>query len=369
MNPEPGHRATEITPGEHDDSPPHLQLTQEAEPDFSAWQEPNGSGCHGFHSHLHDRDELAKDIACYYGMISCMDKYIGQIIDHLDALGLAENTLVVFTSDHGHYFGQHGLIAKGAFHYEDGLRVPMIARLPGRIPADHVSHSLQSLVDYAPTFLDYCGLDVPVAMTGLSQKQIWGRAGTDPSNGDESKARQHVIIENRHQPTTLHLKTMITERYKITLYYNRDYGEIYDLADEGRVDDPGPDEVDNLWSDAELRAQLTEAFLRAEMMKEEPLTDGPPSWGDASAICRTSQRRCTSKAAICVSSKSTSIRMRIATNSSTWHLRVDTAPSPGCTSNLWDDPAHREVRAEMVRALLFSRWGLEPLWMPRVSGA
>ena len=167
-------------PGEHVDSPPHLQLTQQADPDFSAWQEANGSGCHGFHSHLHDRDELAKDIACYYGMISCMDKYIGQIIEHLDELGLAENTLVVFTSDHGHYFGQHGLIAKGAFHYEDGIRVPMIARLPGRIPAGRLSHSLQSLVDYAPTFLDYCGLDIPADMTGISQRQVY--------DGDESRA-------------------------------------------------------------------------------------------------------------------------------------------------------------------------------------
>ena len=67
-----------VTPGEHADSPPHLQLTQQHDPDFSAWQEPNGSGCHGFHSHLHDRDELAKDIACYCGMVSCMDKYIGR---------------------------------------------------------------------------------------------------------------------------------------------------------------------------------------------------------------------------------------------------------------------------------------------------
>ena len=102
-----------------------------------------------------------KDVACYYGMISCMDKYIGLIIDRLDSLGLAENTLVVFTSDHGHYFGQHGLIAKGAFHYDDGIRVPMIARLPGRIPAGRVSQSLQSLVDYAPTLLDYCGRGHP----------------------------------------------------------------------------------------------------------------------------------------------------------------------------------------------------------------
>ena len=337
-------------PGEHDDSPPHLRLTQQPDPDFSAWQEVNGSACHGFHSHLHDRAELAKDIACYYGMISCMDQYIGQILDHLDALGLAENTLVVFTSDHGHYFGQHGLIAKGAFHYDDGLRVPMIARLPGRIPANRVCHRLQSLVDYAPTFLDYCGLDIPDDMTGVSQRTVW--------QGGDSQAREHVIIENRHQPTTLHLKTYIDERYKITLYFNRDYGEIYDL----RAD---PDELNNLWADEALRAQLTEAFLRAEMLKEEPMGAGLPL-PEASGRGRG------------LGVANTAMYLR-SCNERHWQINFDPRENrcelfdleadPGRSNNLWDEPAHRERRAEMARALLFSRWGLEPLWMPRVSGA
>ena len=329
------------TPGEHDNNPPHLQLTQTPNPDFSPWQEANGSGCHGFHSHLHDRQELAKDIACYYGMISCMDKYIGQIVDHLDQLGLAENTLVIFTSDHGHYFGQHGLIAKGAFHYDDGIKVPMIARLPGRIPAGRMSHSLQSLVDYAPTFLAYCDLDIPADMTGLSQEAVW--------NGDETHTREHVIIENRHQPTTLHLKTYIDDRYKITLYFDRDYGEIFDLRD-----DPG--EVHNLWADADLRAQLTEAFLRAEMLKEEPLSDASLSQPNKSAAmylksCNLRQRQINFDPA--------------AQRAELFDLTVD----PGRLNNLWDNADFSDLRGQMARALLFSRWGLEPLWMPRIAGA
>ena len=328
-------------PSEHLANPPHLQLTQQGNPDFSPWQEANGSGCHGFHSHLHDRDELAKDIACYYGMISCMDKYIGQIVDHLDRLGMAENTLVVFTSDHGHYFGQHGLIAKGAFHYDDGIRVPMIARLPGQIPAGQLSHSLQSLVDYAPTFLSYCGLDIPDEMTGINQEPIW--------NGDESSARQHVIIENRHQPTTLHLKTYVEERYKLTLYFDRDYGEIFDLRD-----DPG--ELNNLWSDVALRAELTEGMLHAEILKEEPL----------------------SEAALRLPNKSRAMTIK-SCNKGKYQINFDPlqglcelfniSVDPGRTQNLWDAPAHRDARADMVRRLLFSRWGLEPLWMPRIAGA
>ena len=336
-----------VRPGEHEaggrvdtaPSPPHLQLTQTAQPDFSAWQEANGSGCHGFHSHLHDRHDLAKDIACYYGMISCMDKYIGQIIDRLDELGLAEDTLVVFTSDHGHYFGQHGLIAKGAFHYDDGIRVPMIARLPGKIPAGQISHNLQSLVDYAPTFLSYCGIDIPEEMTGVDQRAVW--------NGDESKAREHIMVENRHQPTTLHLKTYIDDRYKLTLYFNRDYGEIYDLRD-----DPG--EVANLYADEVLRARLTEAMLRAEMRKEEPLGDDSLRHKSAAMYVKSCNVRHT--------------QINFDPVADRYEL-FDLAVDPARSDNLWDNAAYRDRRAEMTRALLFSRWGLEPLWMPRVSGA
>ncbi len=329
------------TPGEHDANPPHLQLTQQRDPDFSAWQEPNGSGCHGFHSHLHDRAELARDIACYYGMVSCMDHYIGSMLEQLDTLGMAENTLVVFTSDHGHYFGQHGLIAKGAFHYDDGLRVPLLARLPGRIPAGSSSQSLQSLVDFAPTFLDFCGLEAPADMTGISQRKNW--------QGDESGARRHVIIENRHQPTTLHLKTYVDARYKITLYFNRDYGEIFDLQA-----DPG--EQTNLWRDAQLRAELTERFLHAEMQKEEPLAAG----------------------ARALPHKSPAMYLK-SCNWRGWQLHFEPAQEryqlfnlvadPQKRKNLWDAPDCRQRRAELMRALLFSRWGLEPLAMPRIAGA
>jgi len=70
----------QVTPGEHDNNPPHFRMTQEARPDFSSWQEPDGNAMHGFHSHLRSRDELAKDIAVYYGMMSCLDKYVGAIL-------------------------------------------------------------------------------------------------------------------------------------------------------------------------------------------------------------------------------------------------------------------------------------------------
>jgi arylsulfatase A-like enzyme len=245
-----------ITPGEHDANPPHFAMTQQEKPDFSSWQEPGGNAMHGCHSHLVDRGDLARDIAVYYAMVSLMDKYIGAILAKLDELGLAEHTLVIFTTDHGHFFGQHGLTAKGPFHYHDMIKVPFIARMPGHVPAGRQTDALVSLVDVAPTFLGFAGLDVPRTMTGVDQHDVLV--------GARDKIRDHVIVENHHQPTTIHLKTYFDGRYKITVYYNRDYGELFDLQD-----DPG--EVRNLWNStqhAALKARLLLKFLHAEMGKE-----------------------------------------------------------------------------------------------------
>lgn len=244
-----------LTPGEHDRNPPHFRLTQQEQPDFSAWRETEW-GNHGFSSHLQDRDSLKRDLAIYYGMVSFVDREIGRILDAVDRLNLAANTLVVFTTDHGHLLGQHGLNAKGAFHYEDLIRVPMIVRCPEQETRGAVSQSLQSLVDYAPSFLDAAGLPVPGAMTGLSQLAVW--------RGDEPARRDHVLVENRHQPTKLHLRTYVDERYKITVYRGAEYGELFDLEA-----DPG--EVRNLWDDpaaAPRKAELLRRFVNAEMARE-----------------------------------------------------------------------------------------------------
>jgi len=253
-----------LVPGEHDRNPPHFGLTQEENPDFSYLAE-TGFGIHGYRSHHFyeygtkfrlTEDDRKKLVAVYYGMISMMDKYIGKILDKLDALGLAENTLVVFTTDHGHFFGQHGLQAKGGFHYEDLIKLPFIVRYPGKVPAGRRSSAIQSLVDLAPTFLSFSGIPIPSAMTGVDQREVW--------LGEKTQARQHAICEFRHEPTTIHQKTYVDERYKITVYYNQTYGELFDLEA-----DPG--ELRNLWDDPAhegLKTELLLKYIWAELGKE-----------------------------------------------------------------------------------------------------
>jgi arylsulfatase A-like enzyme len=243
-------------PGELQDMPPQYAKTQEEAPDYTAYYEEGGKGLHGFHSHLHTEEQIRHSIACYYGMISLIDQEVGRILDALDRLGIAENTLVLFSTDHGHFLGQHGLIAKGAFHYEDMLRIPMIVRYPGVVPAGTRSDALQCQVDWPVTFLSAAGIEVPGSMQGLNQLDVWA--------GDRSAGREWVLVENRHNPTTVHLRTLVTDRFKVTVYRDATYGELFDLEA-----DPG--ELHNCWDDpayAEVKARLLLQFVQAEIQRE-----------------------------------------------------------------------------------------------------
>lgn len=248
---EPG----KLQPGELDAMGPWMALTRQQDPDFSAWQETPYAN-HGFHSHLISDAALRKNIAVYYGMMTLVDDQIGKILRHLDDRGITEDTLVVFTSDHGHFLGQHGLIAKGAFHYEDLLRIPFLARWPGVIPPGTTSEALLGLVDLAPTFLQAAGLSVPGWMQGINQLPMW--------SGRAASVRDEVIVENRHQPTAVDLRTYIDQRYKLTLYRGQPWGDLFDLQD-----DPG--ELQNRYNDpayAEIRSRLTLAALQSEIRRE-----------------------------------------------------------------------------------------------------
>lgn len=243
-----------VTPGEHGRNPPHFALTQEADPDFGNWHSPFTA--HGCESHLYPEDELKKDKATYFGMMSFLDAEVGKILDRLDALGIADSTLVVFSTDHGHFLGQHGLIAKGPFHYEDMLRIPMIVRMPGKVPAGVVSEDLQSLVDLAPTFLDLIGAAIPGEMQGVSQWDNWQGGAA---------ARAFVLCENRHNPRMPHVETYIDHDHKVTVYREADFGELFDLAN-----DPG--EINNLWEDPAsqgLKSSMLLAMVQG-IMRSEP---------------------------------------------------------------------------------------------------
>ena len=169
----------------------------------------------------------------YMGMTSFMDQQIGRILDALDELGLADDTLVVFTSDHGDMMGDHWLNSKGASHYDGSTRVPFIVRQPGVVPAGERSASLQCLVDLAPTFLKTAGLPVHPAMQGVDQSATWARP--------DHASRAGVLVETRLSPTC-QSNSWITPYFRLSTY---DYPggssdcELFDLTND-------PDEFDNI---------------------------------------------------------------------------------------------------------------------------
>jgi arylsulfatase A-like enzyme len=104
----------------------------------------------------------------YYGQISLIDAEVGRILDCLDRRGLTENTLVLYTSDHGDYMGDHGLMTKSPSLYDCLVRVPLIARWPGHVDENRRDARFASHVDLMPTFAEAAGVAPPEGVQGVS---------------------------------------------------------------------------------------------------------------------------------------------------------------------------------------------------------
>ena len=193
-------------------------------------------------------------IAAYYAMIELIDDNVGRMLSALEESGQRENTLVIFTSDHGELAGDHQLVGKGCRFYECLVRVPLICSWPGQISAGAVSDALVELVDIAPTLLELVGVTAPARMQGRS---LWPLL-TGAATGHRDFVRsEYYRALNPDSPGREHLQgsyaTMIRDqRYKLVCYHDRAMGEFFDLEA-----DPG--EFDNLWDDpdhAEVRFAL-----------------------------------------------------------------------------------------------------------------
>lgn len=204
---------------------------------------------------------LREIIAHTYGMVSLIDKHVGRILAKLDELGLADNTVVVFLSDHGDLMGDHGLLNKGAFHFEGLLRVPMIWRWPGKFHSRRTP-ALASLLDFAPTVLDLAGVGIPEGVRSSETRNpppAWpGRSLSPLLTGQADSVQDSVVIENDEDYLGLRLRTLVTQTHKITTYTGQrgpePYGELFDLAND-------PAELHNLWNNpsyASLRGELIE---------------------------------------------------------------------------------------------------------------
>jgi uncharacterized sulfatase len=208
-------------------------------------------------------DDAAKRsmLAKYYGMVSLMDHHIGRIIAHLEHRNMMDNTVIVFTSDHGDYFGNHGMWWKGLPAYEDAHRVPFVVYDPEVKTPGQRSRALQSLVDLPRTWLARSGISAPPGQQGYDQTAAWQDASVS--------VRDHAFVEFRPTEGEFMQTTYVTDRHKLVVYTETTWGELYDLAED-------PDQYRNLWSDpaySALRAELLQRLAADTMRKDTVLRE------------------------------------------------------------------------------------------------
>ena len=192
--------------------------------------------------------QLRALIANYYGMISLIDHQVGRIRIALADMGLAGNTLLVYSTDHGDWLGDHGLLLKGPMAYEGLLRVGLLFEGPG-VPAGRIVSDPVSTVDLAPTFCDYAGASAPDRVHGRSLRSMIER---DDSGRDF--ALSEWDLRASRCGVDLKLRTVRSRRHKLTVELISGAGELYDLADDpfelvNRFDDGGMTRVRRELSD------------------------------------------------------------------------------------------------------------------------
>ncbi len=179
----------------------------------------------------------------YLACVKAVDENVGRLMNYLDEAGLAENTLVIYTSDQGFYLGEHGWFDK-RFMYKESFRTPLIMRWPGHIPAGAQSHQLVQNIDFAQTMLDAAGVQIPEDMQGRSLVPLF--------RGDTTNWRDALYYHYYEYPGIHAVKRhygIRTDRYKlIHFYHDIDEWELYDLEKDPAemhnvIDDPGYSQV------------------------------------------------------------------------------------------------------------------------------
>ena len=204
--------------------------------------------------------EVREAIALTYGQIAMIDDGVGEVLKKLDDLGLRENTVIVYSSDHGDYMGDHQLLTKGPLHYQGLIRIPLIWSDPAQKVGTAQTDALCSSLDLPETILDRAGLQPFHGMQGKSLLPV--------IDGQEESVNDAILIEDENQQRLLgfpkhgRVRTVLTPRWRLTLFdQTRDWCELYDLEND-------PLELRNVWNSPDhlpIRAQLLEELARLMM--------------------------------------------------------------------------------------------------------
>lgn len=204
----------------------------------------------------------------YLACVQSVDDNVGRFLDWLEKNGLAENTIVIYTSDQGFFLGEHNFFDK-RFMYEESLRMPFMIRWPGKIKAGSVSKGMILNVDFAPMMLDAAGVKVPADMQGRSFLPLL--AGGTPR--DWRRSMYYRYYHPGHHNVAAHYGVR-TDRYKLIFFNKLNQWELYDLQKD-------PIEMRNVYSDPAYQKtveQLKKEMdrLKKELKDEDQFTDKLP---------------------------------------------------------------------------------------------
>ncbi len=225
-----------------------------------------------------DHQQRAREeLAGYYGLCESLDHEMGRLMEFLDEAGLSENTLVIFTSDHGELAGSHGKYRKGEPETES-LQVPLLMRLPNRIQAGIEPELLISSVDLMPTLLSLCDLPAPDTCAGsdLSAAVLAGReAARVESIYCEGKVGNRAgAPAGKNSPISGPWRTIVTERYKLNVRGDHSHCEgLFDLQED-------PLELQNLVDEPDsqrLRGELLAELKAWGARTRDPFPERPPA--------------------------------------------------------------------------------------------
>jgi len=204
----------------------------------------------------------------YLGTIKAVDEAVGKLLDYLDEEGIADNTMVMFSSDQGFYLGEHGWFDK-RWIYEESLTTPLIVRMPGVTKPGSVNHDIVSILDIPETFLELAGLPIPTDMQGQSLMPVL--AGQTPDNWRKSFYYHYYEFPGPHS-VRKHFG-VVTDRYKLFHFYEpeMDYWTLIDRQTD-------PHELTNVYDDptyAETRQTLHAELDRLRDELKVPAEDPP----------------------------------------------------------------------------------------------
>ena len=192
----------------------------------------------------------------YLACVSAVDDNIGRFLDFLDANGLKENTIVIYTSDQGFFLGEHNMYDK-RFMYEESLRMPLLIRWPARIKPGSVSSKMILNVDFAPMMLDAAGASIPADMQGRSFLPIL--QGKSPASWRTSMYYRYYHPGHHNVAAHYGLRT---ERYKLIYFHKLNQWELYDLKND-------PIEMHNVYGDKKNASLVTRLSAEMYRLKKE----------------------------------------------------------------------------------------------------